>query len=178
MNRTAEANGPQQQPGSAAPARVYTDYNSVILTLDHMMVRTDQHRVQKFVLSTQSPTESLVSILHYYRDSAMLGRASTLEVLQEGAKSDLSVYCYTGPVNVQLIMSPQSYATFVGHPDWGNGSELVAADKFTQFVAEYQNAQIKVRGGLCPLFNITPTLEPRPSGGAVPQHKPAHRKRT
>lgn len=142
-----------------AARKVHGDYRSLVLTLDHMMVRQDDHRIQKIVMSTQGSMEALAGILHYYRDSKILASPSTLELLQEGAKSDMPVYVYTGPVNVQIIMETETYSELVRSPLFGNGSDLATTDKLCEFIAQFQQANIESRGGIVPLFVINPMTE-------------------
>lgn len=147
-----------EEPISAAPLG-YSDYKSIILTFDHHMERNDGHRVQKMVMATQTALESVVSVMHYYKDAGLFTKASTLAALSEGAKSDSPVYIYTGPVNVQAVMDLPTYSKLLSHHDFGNGSELALTDKLTQFVARFQQASLDNRGGITPFLVINPVVE-------------------
>lgn len=150
--------GAQPATASVEAAR-NSDFNSILLVFDHLMFRKDGHVVQKMVMSTQNEVESLLSIIHYYGETRILANASMVKVMQEGGQSANPCYIFTSKENVSAVMSVQTWALFVNHPDWGNGSELQATDLLCRSIAQF-HAKIKNQnnGYTTPLLVISPEL--------------------
>lgn len=98
-----------------------SEFQSVILTVDHTSLIPGDHTIQKFVASTEDATEALISNINYFNDHFLLNSVETIKQLQEVGRASYPCILYRaaaetaqGPQPIlQIILSAATYALIV-----------------------------------------------------------------
>lgn len=142
-------------------ARNQPEFGSVLITLDHLIARDNDHHVRvKCVYSTETAAESLLSLMHDYypqhgAPSLPIKDMSTFEILKqldEDPANSIALYFVpvvvdrTGGMITQVILSNVALQNLVAHPAFGAGSALLAMDALVGSVLKLAEAAIKQMG--------------------------------
>jgi len=164
MTAKAQAATQTEEPVNEAPAEAETakapatprEYRSVLITIDHLSTRKDDHVVQKMVKSTQDVTESLLALLAYFNDQKLLHSPATISLFQEAAKSDLPCFVYRTPRNtVEIIMAEHTYAALIVR----KGTLLEAEDFIVNTAGQFLKEVQDQKGEAVPLLLFSFTTD-------------------
>lgn len=152
----------------ATPAPVFRknakgqpEYDSIIITMDHLMENDTGHVNTKMVLSTEDAEAALFSLFDYYGERARISAlTSTLDLLVQNRMSlEKGIFLYVVPSEtrdrfgnliLQVVMSTNLFAALTRHPDFGDGSEFILIQKLTEHFAKILAAINKSNGGNFP----------------------------
>lgn len=95
----------------------FSEFGSIILTVDHTSTIPGPHSVQKAVFSTETLEEAALAVLQYYNEEKLLASASTIAQFQEIAKTALPALVYRTPENVQIIMALDTFNALVARSE-------------------------------------------------------------
>lgn len=152
----------------------FSEFGSVILTVDHTSTIPGAHSVQKMVFSTETLVEATLAILKYYGEEGLLASADTIAQFQQLFQTKLPALVYRTPENVQIVLDFATFKALVERSE----SFLDASTFILNTVGELIVTAEQAAGGVVPILvlswaeeEVAPIEEPaRPI-------KPAPRKR-
>lgn len=158
-----------------------SEYQSVVITLDHLLYRKDGHMTTKAVYSTEEAEQALLSLLRYYGEADLAAVPSTLDIFIRGRSNKQgSVYLYVVPAGptrsngeanqgliVQAVMSTETLQFLISHPYLGSGSFANAVKKLVdQILKTMGDLRDATNGSFPKLTLLSYSEEPEPDEAA------------
>lgn len=131
------------------------DYQSMVITLDHISAIDDGHSRQKFVASSQDAVDSLLALFRYYKEQDIMLSSKTVAMIVAAQATPNVVWVYRTRENVQLVLSTEAWLAACADPDLGDGSAMQAVDKLSATIASAEANLIQSSGGVVPLFFVS-----------------------